>query len=156
MIPREHTMTTIRKRDELWDALETIFPAPVNDLERGRWNKALKYLRQSGATPASLVSRAAFYRAKWPRVTCSPMALAAHWSELAPRRVDRPAAPQTPTAEDAAWMIRRHLEDLSSPGLTGHRRDEKKAGLDGYIEWLPESVKSDPSVAGLIEKARKA
>jgi hypothetical protein len=75
-----------RKGDELFDALAVscgIEVAGITRSERGRLNKALKDLREVGATPAEISVRAARYRRTWPKVSITASALAAHWGELA-------------------------------------------------------------------------
>lgn len=76
-----------RPRDEVWDALEAAYGyAPATRTERGKWNKAARDLREANATPQQIRERAAEYRRRWPLINANPLALAAHWGELAPRR----------------------------------------------------------------------
>lgn len=90
-----------RPRDELWDALTDEFGEPTNDSERGRRNKTLKLLRQSGATPQELRRRIEIYRAKWPDIDCTPTAIASNWSDL-----DRAPPATTPKryADIGTWL----------------------------------------------------
>lgn len=76
-----------RKRDEIWDALVALgLPSPTNDNERGKWNKACRLLRQSGATPEDIRIRAGRYRQEWETrgIRLTPLALANNWSHFAP------------------------------------------------------------------------
>ena len=85
--PRESVkLKAPRPADPLWDtmlAVCRIDSRTITGSERGRINKALKDLREVGATPAELESKAAAYRKKYPEVAMTPTALAANWSQLA-------------------------------------------------------------------------
>jgi len=73
------------KKDEVWDAVMLacgVNPSTINSQERGRHNRAVKALKESGATPEQIQSRASAYRVKFPNVALTPIALASHWSEL--------------------------------------------------------------------------
>lgn len=73
-----------KKRDELWDAmiqacgLENEQPTKS---ARGAWNRAVKDLREIGATPEQIHARASAYRRKWPGASLTPTALSRRWSE---------------------------------------------------------------------------
>lgn len=59
--------------------------APSNAVERGKWNKGLAALRESGATPDEIAARCVRYRERYgPSVALNPMALAGNWIVLAP------------------------------------------------------------------------
>lgn len=70
--------------DPLWETLVDLLGEPVTASERGRRNKALKELREAGATPRDVHTRAGIYRAKWPHLDLTATALAANWSSLKP------------------------------------------------------------------------
>lgn len=72
-----------RKPDLLWDALVAEVGEPRTSSERGRTNKALKELRDVGATPADVRSRCETYRTRWPGIDLTATALAANWSTFA-------------------------------------------------------------------------
>lgn len=77
-----------RKRDVLWDALvEIMGHSPSTKGERGKWNKALKDMREVGATPEDLMRRAVVYRKRWPGIDITPMALVNNWDLLATPQV---------------------------------------------------------------------
>jgi len=101
----------LSRRDVLWESVEQVMERkPETRSERGRWNAAVKELRDAGATPEQVYQRAAEYRRRWPRVEFSPNALSAHWGSLATRpagTVGRGLA-----AIDA---IRHELEDDCGP-----------------------------------------
>jgi DNA-binding transcriptional regulator YhcF (GntR family) len=89
------------KRDEVWDAVMLacgVNPSTINSQERGRHNRAVKALKESGATAEQIQSRASAYRVKFPNVALTPIALASHWSELdstvAVVETQPPAAPK--------------------------------------------------------------
>jgi hypothetical protein len=57
--------------------------APSNDIERGKWNKGLKALRQSRATPEEITERCARYRQRFGvDIPLHPLVLAKLWTEL--------------------------------------------------------------------------
>lgn len=73
-----------RKRDLLWEAMEYVMGhSPTTKTERGRWNKAVKELREVGATPDDLVLRATSYRRRWPDIDMTPTGIVANWDLLA-------------------------------------------------------------------------
>lgn len=81
--------STRRMRDDLWEALEEAMRCkPSTRIEQSRWNAALKQLRDAGATPDEITSRAAAYRREWPNVELTPHGLAANWSRFATARVE--------------------------------------------------------------------
>ena len=51
--------------------------------ERGRLNKAVKELREIGATPEQVRERAAIYRQRCPDYFLTPQALVGNWSLMA-------------------------------------------------------------------------
>ena len=60
-----------------------IEPATLTRTARGAVNKALKELREIGATPSDLEAKAAAYRKTWPGMSLTPTALVKHWAQLA-------------------------------------------------------------------------
>ncbi len=75
---------TTRRPDVLWDTLVEIIGSAAAGVERGKWNKALKSMRESGATPDTLRQVADAYRRHPTFADCllTPMALAANWTVL--------------------------------------------------------------------------
>lgn len=73
-----------RAPDILWDTMVELIGASPGGMERGRWNKALQSLRQSGATPDTLRTAAAAYRSLPTFADCvmTPTALASNWTTL--------------------------------------------------------------------------
>lgn len=83
--PSNKAATVEKKRDEIWDAVMLVCgvnSATVNSQERGRHNRAVKALKESGATPEQIILRSKSYKVKFPNVAMTPIALAGHWSEL--------------------------------------------------------------------------
>jgi len=75
-----------RKTDELWDTMLAVCgidPTTLTRTARGAVNKALKELREIGATPSDLEAKAAAYRKTWPGMSLTPTALVKHWAQLA-------------------------------------------------------------------------
>jgi hypothetical protein len=86
-----------RAADPLWDALVFVCKMQTSGMtasSRGMTNRALKELREAGATPAEVLERSRSYVERY-RHTPTPMALARQWPTLAvrPRAVLR-AQPQ--------------------------------------------------------------
>lgn len=74
-----------KKVDEVWDAVMaacSVNATTINSQERGRHNRAVKALKESGATAEEIYARAERYKQKFPKVPMTPIALASHWSEL--------------------------------------------------------------------------
>ena len=74
--------------DELWDVLEVELGEAVTASERGRRNKALKELRDIGATPDEVRKRCKAYRRMWPDITLTAAALAANWTTLMTKELE--------------------------------------------------------------------
>jgi hypothetical protein len=89
-----------KKRDEVWDAIMDacgVNATTINSNERGRYNKAVKLLKESGATADEIHTRVEVYRRKFKGAAVTPVAVANHWSELDPATVkveDVVAAPK--------------------------------------------------------------
>jgi len=95
-----------RARDEIWDALLLAgFEAPTNDNTRGKRNKAVKLLRQSGATPEQISVRTQAWPLHFPDATLTDIALANHWDELG-----RPPA-KASKAEVERFELERRMAD---------------------------------------------
>ena len=74
-----------RPPDPLWDAcvLACDGDGPTNSVERGKWNRGLAALRQSGATPEEIAIRAERYRRRYGEgIALNPMSLASNWTVL--------------------------------------------------------------------------
>jgi hypothetical protein len=112
----------VKARDDIWDALiGTGFETPTNDNTRGRRNKAVKLLRQSGATPDQIRARTQAWPFHFPDATLTDIALANHWDELG-----RPPARASSTDVQHLDDVRRRrleqdrareLEELRGRGL---------------------------------------
>jgi hypothetical protein len=75
----------VRKRDELFEALAAACGIDTRQLTRsarGPLNRALKDLRDVGATPPDVAARAELYRRQFKGVALTPTALAKHWAAL--------------------------------------------------------------------------
>lgn len=71
--------------DVVWDAcVEHMGRAPSNRIERGKWNRGVAALKESGATAEEIGVRCGRYRKRFGTVVpLNPMALAGNWTELA-------------------------------------------------------------------------
>ena len=79
-----------KERDKVWDAIMEacgVNTATLNSNERGRYNKAVKLLKESNATAHEIHTRVAVYRRKFKGASVTPVAIANHWSELDPATV---------------------------------------------------------------------
>lgn len=104
-----------RPRDEIWDSLtQELRSQPETKTERGRWNAAVKQLRDASATPEQIAARCREYRKRWPGVSLTPTALAANWGSLAPPARKLASAP----CPDCGVGDGRHLADCPSVAVT--------------------------------------
>lgn len=84
-LTRDATVTTIRPRDLVWEAMLQacgLDGATPTRRERAAWNGAAKDLRDIGAPPEEILARGAAFRRLWPNVSLTPTALARRWSEV--------------------------------------------------------------------------
>lgn len=102
-----------RQRDPLWDAVVyccKIHEASLTASGRGMTNRAVKELRDAGATPEQVVARSRVYIEKW-RQTPTAAALARQWATLTESplrvRVAPLAASESVTAERRAELAQR-------------------------------------------------
>lgn len=93
-----------RKTDELWEAMLSAchIDSAITNGARAGYNKALKELRDAGATPEELCARARNHRTMWPQASLTPHSLAKHWAELR----------TLPRAEDPAMAAIRAQREL--------------------------------------------
>lgn len=96
-------------RDPLWDVCVELYGDITNDGERGKRNRALKHLRQSGATVDEIRRRDLRMRQKWRHLSSfTANGLADNWSEF---DGDDP--------DDNYWTPER-LEQLGENGYIRH------------------------------------
>ncbi len=104
------------KQDELWDALVSEVGAPATQAERGKYNAALKQLRAVNAKADDIRLRCERYRAEWPDVELTPMALVNNWSRFEQARSNgKPqlqAVTEPPDPDEA--MERRRADDKTA------------------------------------------
>jgi hypothetical protein len=88
-LEREENLATasrVRPRDEIWDALTTMFGEATTRSEQTNRGRVVRSLKEAGATPAEMFARAK----RWPRhydsATLTENALERHWSTLDPQR----------------------------------------------------------------------
>lgn len=89
------------KQDLIWDALAAACDLETGQMtttEQGKMRKAVKELRDVGATPEEVKRRAHRYRHEHPTWDLTPTALVAHWSSFAPRK-------QRETHEVPSYML---------------------------------------------------
>lgn len=78
----------MRKQDLLWDELVKVCDADASEMtknERGKFNAALKQLRDVGATPEEIRRRAWQWKQEYPNIAITPTALCNRWSSLKPK-----------------------------------------------------------------------
>lgn len=89
---KEGSKEPSRRRDEIWDALEAIFGRVASGTSaHGKRNRAVKDLKLSGATPASVASAHRKFQKYWPSITPTDTALAKHYPQLMNGTVHAPA-----------------------------------------------------------------
>lgn len=100
-----------RARNLIWDAVLEVCGltgSTPTQSERGGWNKAVKELRDIGATPDEIHQRARIYRKTWPNVSLTPNALSRRWNECAAKPApDAPAAPKTIDTMSESELVQR-------------------------------------------------
>ena len=98
-----------RKQDLVWEAIMEacgVNTSNLNSNERGRYNKAVKLLKESSASPHEIFERVKIYRRKFPKAAVTPVAIANHWSELDPSTVIVEDVVQAPKGFDAIRQAR--------------------------------------------------
>ena len=98
-----------KKRDEVWDAIMDacgVNAQTINSNERGRYNKVVKVLKESGATANDIYERVQVYRKKFKGAALTPNAIANHWSELDPSTVHVVDVVTAPKGWDAIQTAR--------------------------------------------------
>src|SRR5262249_23921949 len=113
-----------RAPDPYWDALLHHFNPPQTDSERGKWNRAIKQLRDIGATPDEIHDHIAEHSRSQAFWQLSPLALVGNWTKLTP--------PQKVAASNGT--DRRRSEDESPD--EEKRRHERAAALDAFVDEL--------------------
>lgn len=108
---RQPATSTVRRRqrDHLWEAVMDacgVDAAAIPRAARGAYNRAVKDLRDVGATPEQIRDRAAVFRLTWPGASLTPTALARRWSEVS-RLQPRPATTDQRVA--AGMAMRDHF-----------------------------------------------
>lgn len=87
-----------RPRDEIWDALVGLYGEPTNQGARGRRNKAVKMLKESGATPVEIEERYKAGKAEGLHRSDTDVAFANNWDILG-----RPRTDEVEAAFKALW-----------------------------------------------------
>lgn len=103
------TALTALRKDPIWDAITEacgVNTASLNSQERGRYNKAVKLLKESNATASEIYTRVKVYRRKFSGAAITPIAVANHWSELDPATVKMEDVSATPKGWDAIRQAR--------------------------------------------------
>jgi hypothetical protein len=102
----------LRPPDEIWDQLVLECGADTSEMtksERGRYNKAVKELKEVGATAKDISQRAAVYRSTYPNLHVTPNALVVHWSRCKP-----PSPPTYHVAEEVVDSPAQRSMDLEA------------------------------------------
>lgn len=143
-----------RPRDVVWDAcIASMGAAPSNSVERGKWAKGIKALKESLAPPpadgspgpeitaevaAEIGVRARRYRMRYgSSVPLNPMALAGNWSQLA-HDIPAQTVHQEGQRYGHAGQTRQFTRQAAS-GYTGHRRGNGKPAI-GTTEYYAQAL----------------
>jgi hypothetical protein len=86
-IEKEIKPSRAMRQDVVWEALTEQMGEPVTKSERGRFNRAVKELKEIGAGPEEIAAKCKMYRLRWPNITLTPQALTSNWSILDPLKV---------------------------------------------------------------------
>ena len=76
---------TPKPKDELFETVAQVCGINITNLtrtSRGQLNKAVKELREVGATEHDITAKAKAYRTQYPNATLTPIALIKHWSSF--------------------------------------------------------------------------
>lgn len=111
-------------RDLVWDALVEQLGEPQTKSERGRFNRAVKELKEIEAEPEEVGRRCALYRTRWPNVTLTPQALTANWTILEPKL--------------AEVVPVEHVVDL--PNVSEEERAQNLERLQGIVSTMGRSI----------------
>lgn len=119
-----------RPRDPIWDGFaEWLGTHPATRDERGKWNRAVKQLREIGVDSSTeVVRRGRRYQAKYQGVAPTPLGLVGHWGEFESRPVtpirsqEEPADLAPLEQDDAPWV---------REGLTWEQWTRQQAAGDG-------------------------
>jgi biotin operon repressor len=77
--------SSTKKKDNLFETVTEVCgidPTEMTRSSRGQVNKALKELREVGATEQQVRHKAKAYRTQYPNATLTPTALVKHWSSF--------------------------------------------------------------------------
>ena len=97
-----------RKANPHWDAMVAGLgwePGKITKTTMGLIGKAVKELKEIGATPEDIKARCENYRAKWPGMDITPPAILKHWSTLASGAPAPPPSRSDPGFEDKTPTI---------------------------------------------------
>lgn len=92
----ETTHKIVKHRDELFEAVCQACGSDWNEItnvERARLNKAVKELRDAGATPLDVEERAMVFQVLWPNIKLTAMGLVGRWSESKQENIERIVTP---------------------------------------------------------------
>ena len=98
-----------KRQDEIWESIMEacgVNTSSLNSQERGRYNKAVKLLKESNATAEEIHTRVQVYRRKFSGAAVTPIAIANHWSELDPTKVPVQDVTNFPKGFDAIQQAR--------------------------------------------------
>lgn len=113
-MPQASTSAVRRKPDPLWDAVMFVCAVDTDSIPRaarGRYNAAVRDLREVGAEPAEVLRRAAIFRTNWPTIRLTPNALSARWAECGEFVANEPAKNLRRKAEDEHLAARMRALD---------------------------------------------
>lgn len=105
-----------RAQDPIWEVTMSacgIDTGGINDAARGRYNKAVKLLKDSNATADEIIIRAMRYRKKFKGAALTPTALASHWAELSDLSEATTMAGVIPDGWSAIQLARQQREAIN-------------------------------------------
>jgi hypothetical protein len=106
--------TSATRRNEHWDALETVFGYRAEGTERTTWGRVTKSLAAKSATAQSILEAARRYRLDMPDMLLTPTALDKHYSRLMAPTWTPPAA--STGKRDAAARLAHQAHQLAAEG----------------------------------------
>ena len=153
--PSLATATPLRVDDGVFEAVLHVCgwdPGSLTPHAQGRVNKAVKELRDVGATAEQVRASATRYRSKFPSAALTPSALSANWPALGeaplPLACDLAAAVRGLRRDDGSQVVG---QVRRPPRSEDQRPRRDRVGMGGL-----EFSATDPSHGGIVTVAEKA
>lgn len=118
--PADDPPTPIR-RDLVFDSVCVACGIDQRELtktQRGPLNRAVKELKDVGATPEMILERSMVFQALWPKIKLTPMALASRWAECTQQNISNLVTPQARDHMLAQLEQQRRYQQLEQKAIS--------------------------------------